>query len=154
MTEAGAPSNKPTQPKLPPWLPKRLSMAEIAVALLVINLFALGGLFWKVEIDKPPVTATVSLTQLSRIYGQQFASDPANTPEMIKLKTGIFMATTERMIGDTARHKGMVVFARECVLTGDSVDLTPQVAAAVDQALKAGLLGNTEAGHVPVLAGQ
>lgn len=154
MTEAGETTIRKPSPKWPQWIGKRLSVAEIAVVLLVINLFVLGGLLWKVEADKPPVTATVSLTQLSRIYGQQFASDPANTPEMIRLKTGIFMATTEKMIGETARRKGMVVFARECVLTGDSVDLTPQVATAVDQALKAGLLGTTEAGHVSVVAGQ
>ncbi len=154
MTKALDPSLKPLPPEGPQRFRKPLSMAEIAVVLLVVNLFVMGGLFWKIEIDKPPVTATISLTQLSRIYGQQFASDPSNTPEMIKLKTGIFMATTEKMIGETARRKGMVVFARECVLTGDSIDLTPQVAAAVDHALKAGLVGNMEAGHVSVLAGQ
>jgi hypothetical protein len=121
-------------------LPARLSLLEIAVVLLILNLFVIGGLLWRVESNKPPVIATVGVTQLSRIYSQQFASDPANSPEMISLKTRIFMATTEKLVGQMARQKGMVVFARECVLTGDHVDLTPEITSAVDQALKSGQL--------------
>jgi len=121
--------------------------AEIAVFLLIVNLFALGGLLWKIEQNKPPVIATVAVGQLSRMYGQQFAADPANTPEMIKLKTGLFMATTEKLIGQAAHQKGMVVFARECVLTGDTVDLTPEITASVDQALKTGGMQLGEGGH-------
>jgi hypothetical protein len=120
---------------------------EIAVFLLIVNLFAMGGLLWKIEPNKPPVIATVAVGQLSRMYGQQFAADPANTPEMIKLKTGLFMATTEKLIGQAAHEKGMVVFARECVLTGDAVDLTPEITASVDQALKAGGLAIGEGSH-------
>ena len=118
----------------------KASLVEVAVCLLVLNLFVMAGLFWKIEVNKPPVIATVSVTQLSRIYGQQFAADPTNTPEMIRLKTGIFMATTEKMLAQSAKQKGMGGFARECVLTGDSLDLTPQVTGAVDQALKSGAL--------------
>ncbi|WP_040308404.1 TrbI F-type domain-containing protein [Asticcacaulis biprosthecium] len=118
----------------------KVSLGEAGVCLLVVNLFVMAGLFWKIEVNKPPVIATVSVTQLSRIYGQQFAADPSNTPEMIQLKTRIFLATTEKLLAQSAKQKGMVVFARECVLTGDSLDLTPQVSGAVDQALKSGAL--------------
>ena len=118
----------------------KVSIGEAAVCLLVLNLFVMAGIFLEVEGNKPPVIATVSVSQLSRIYGQQFAADPTNTPEMIRLKTGIFMATTEKLLAQSAKQRGMVVFARECVLTGDSLDLTPQVSSAVDQALKSGAL--------------
>lgn len=134
------------RPRLP-WQALRAYKTEIAVFLLIVNLFAIGGLLWKIEQNKPPVIATVAVGQLSRMYGQQFAADPTNTPEMIKLKTGLFMATTEKLIGQAAHDKGMVVFARECVLTGDSVDLTPQIATSVDQALKAGGLQLGEGAH-------
>lgn len=136
----------PKRPQ-PSWQALRAYKTEIAVFLLIVNLFAIGGLLWKIEQNKPPVIATVAVGQLSRMYGQQFAADPANTPEMIKLKTGLFMATTEKLIGQAAHDKGMVVFARECVLTGDTVDLTPQIAASVDQALKTGGLQLGEGGH-------
>lgn len=130
-----------------PWQVVRAYKTEIAVFLLIVNLFAIGGLLWKVEQNKPPVIATVAVGQLSRMYGQQFAADPSNTPEMIKLKTELFMATTEKLIGQAAHEKGMVVFARECVLTGDTVDLTPQITASVDQALKTGGIQLGEGGH-------
>jgi len=118
----------------------KVSLGEAVVCLLVVNLFVMAGLFWKIEVNKPPVIATVSVTQLSRIYGQQFAADPSNTPEMIQLKFLNDPATTEKLLAQSAKQKGMVVFARECVLTGDSLDLTPQVSGAVDQALKSGAL--------------
>lgn len=129
------------------WQTLRACKTEVAVFLLIVNLFAIGGLLWKIEQNKPPVIATVAVGQLSRMYGQQFAADPTNTPEMIKLKTGLFMATTEKLIGQAAHEKGMVVFARECVLTGDTVDLTPQITASVDQALKTGGLQLGEGTH-------
>lgn len=142
MTDATDQSNASQSPAAAPKTKFRVkaSLVEVAACLLVLNLFVMAGLFWKVEANKPPVIATVSVSQLSRIYGQQFAADPANTPEMIRLKTGIFMATTEKLLAQSVKQKGMVVFARECVLTGDSVDLTPQVSSAVDQALKSGAL--------------
>lgn len=136
--QSAVPSNSVRAPKQKFRI--KASLVEVAVCLLVLNLFVMAGLLWKIEVNKPPVIATVSVSQLSRIYGQQFAADPTNTPEMIRLKTGIFMATTEKMLAQSAKQKGMVVFARECVLTGDSLDLTPQVAGAVDQALKSGAL--------------
>ena len=129
------------------WQTLRAYKTEVAVFLLIVNLFAIGGLLWKIKQNKPPVIATVAVGQLSRMYGQQFAADPTNTPEMIKLKTGLFMATTEKLISQAAHDKGMVVFARECVLTGDTVDLTPQITAAVDQALKTGGLQLGEGTH-------
>ena len=132
----------------------KASLVEVAVCLLVLNLFIMAGLFWKIEVNKPPVIATVSVSQLSRIYGQQFAADPTNTPEMIRLKTGIFMATTEKLIAQSAKQKGMVVFARECILTGDSLDLTPQVSSAVDQALKSGNLTMGGTGNATLNLGQ
>ncbi len=141
MTEAGV------QRRRWSWQALCVYKTEAAVFLLIVNLFAIGGLLWKIERNKPPVIATVAVGQLSRMYGQQFANDPTNTPEMIKLKTGLFMATTEKLIGQSANDKGMVVFARECVLTGDTVDLTPQISAAVDQALKTGGLQVGEGGH-------
>lgn len=142
MTDKPDPASEPAAPStgLKRRFPIKVSAGEAAVCLLVLNLFVMAGLFWKIEVNKPPVIATVSVSQLSRIYGQQFAADPTNTPEMIRLKTGIFMATTEKLLAQSAKQKGMVVFARECVLTGDSLDLTPQVSSAVDQALKSGTL--------------
>lgn len=142
MTDILDSSSPPTIPSAPAKrsFPLKVSIGEAAACLLVLNLFVMAGLFWKIEANKPPVIATVSVSQLSRIYGQQFAADPTNTPEMIRLKTSIFMATTEKLLAQSAKQKGMVVFARECVLTGDSLDLTPQVSSAVDQALKSGAL--------------
>ena len=127
-----------------------LSKTELVICLLVLNLFVMAGLAWKVETTRPPVIATVAVSQLSRMYGQQFAADPGNTPEMVKLKTDLFMATTEKLLAQAAQKKGMVVFARECVLTGDTVDLTPQVVSSVDEALKSGSLNSQGGGHAVI----
>lgn len=133
--------------KVDRYWPRKIRLAETAVFLLVLNLFVMGGLMWKVETNKPPVIATVAVTQLSRMYSQQFASDPTNSPEMISLKTQIFMATTEKLIGQVAHRKGMIVLARECVLTGDNVDLTSEIAASVDKALKESVVAPVEVSH-------
>lgn len=128
-------------------LPKKVTLAEAAVFLLILNLFVMGALFWKVERSKPPVIATVAVTQLSRMYSQKFAADPANSPDLISLKTKIFMAATEKFIGQVAQNKNMLVLARECVLTGDNLDLTPQITASVDQALRANTTAPMEVGN-------
>lgn len=125
----------------------KLTITEVAVFLLVINLFGMVALYIKMERDKPPVVATVAVTALARNYEQQFANDPNSTPELVKAKTNIFMASAEEAVKAYAHDQHMVILARECVLAGESKDLTSDMQSVVDAALKknaaqAGGLGN------------
>ena len=114
----------------------KFSATEIGLFLLVLNLAVMAVLFIKVYQNKPPVIATVAVSQLARTYESQFVSDPTATPELIKLKTNIFMAQTEQAVQAMAVKQHMVVFARECVLSGETQDLTPQLQTVIDNALK------------------
>ncbi len=125
-----------------PEAPKRkrlgfsITMTEVAVFLLVINLFAVGALYIKQEKEKAPVLATVSVTSLARGYEARFANDPTLTPDVVKLQTNILMASAEKAVQDMSAKQHMIIFARECVLAGETRDLTPDLQAVVDNALK------------------
>lgn len=113
-----------------------LTMTEVAVFMLVLNLFAVGALYLKTEKEKAPVMATVSVTSLARGYEERFANDPTATPEVVKLQTNIFMASAEQAVKEMSAKQHMLILARECVLAGEAKDLTPDLTPIIDSALK------------------
>jgi hypothetical protein len=114
----------------------RVTAVEIAIFLLVINLCAVAALYVKTERDKAPIVATVGVTALARNYEAQFANDPNATPELVKLKTSIFMGSAEQAVKTMSQKQHMVILARECVLAGEAKDLTPDLQQIIDTALK------------------
>lgn len=114
----------------------RVTAVEVAIFLLVINLCAVAALYIKTERDKAPIVATVGVTALARNYEAQFANDPNATPELVKLKTNIFMGSAEQAVKAISQKQHMIILARECVLAGEAKDLTPDLQQIVDTALK------------------
>jgi hypothetical protein len=114
----------------------RVTAVEIAIFLLVLNIFAVAALYIKTERDKAPIVATVGVTALARNYEAQFANDPNATPELVKLKTNIFMGSAEQAVKAMSQKQHMIILARECVLAGEAKDLTPDLQQVVDTALK------------------
>ncbi len=129
----GAPNATPSKGRR---LGFHLTMTEIAVFMLVLNLFAVGALYLKTEKEKAPVMATVSVTSLARGYEERFANDPTATPEVVKLQTNIFMASAEQAVKEMSAKQHMLILARECVLAGETRDLTPELTPIIDSALK------------------
>ncbi len=115
----------------------RLTFKEAVVALLIGNFVVTGGLWIKVATQKPPVIATVGVTALTRLYASRIANDSNTTPEQVSLKTQLFQDLVRKEIQRLAVKKGVVILAREAVLTGDSEDLTPVLEDAVSDAMKA-----------------
>ena len=115
----------------------RLSFRETVVAMLIGNVVVTGGLWIKVATERPPVIATVGVTALTRLYASRIANDPNATPEQVQLKTQLFQDLVRKEIQRLALKKGVVILAREAVLTGDSEDLTPVLEDSVNDAMKA-----------------
>ena len=77
------------------------------------------------------------MTALTRLYASRIANDPNATPEQVTLKTQLFQDLVRKEIQRLAVKKGVVILAREAVLTGDSEDLTPVLEDSVNDAMKA-----------------
>ncbi|MDC7684413.1 TrbI F-type domain-containing protein [Asticcacaulis sp. BYS171W] len=135
--EAETPSTVPTlAPKRKVALP-RLSGQHVLIGLLAINMVVTGALWFRVMTDTRPVIATIGLTSLARNYAQSLASDPTISPEALQIRTQLFMAEGQKEINRLTADGGMVLLARECVLKGEDVDLTPQFAASLNTQLAA-----------------
>ena len=138
MTRGTSPATTPTTPKRRLGFVRhlRLSFKETVVALMIGNLVVTGGLWIRVATEKPPVIATVGVTALTRLYASRIANDPNATPEQVTLKTQLFQDLVRKEIQRLAVKKGVVILAREAVLTGDSEDLTPVLEDSVNDAMK------------------
>ena len=135
--EAETPSPAPTpSPKRKVALP-HLSGQHVLIGLLAINMVVTGALWFRVMTDTRPVIATIGLTSLARNYAQSLASDPTISPEALQIRTQLFMAEGQKEIDRLTADGGMVLLARECVLKGEDVDLTPQFAASLNTQLAA-----------------
>lgn len=110
---------------------------HVLVGLLAINMVVTGALWFRVMTDTRPVIATIGLTSLARNYAQSLASDPTISPEALQIRTQLFMAEGQKEIDRLTADGGMVLLARECVLKGEDVDLTPQFAASLNTQLAA-----------------
>lgn len=124
----------------------KLSFREGMVGLLMINLAVTGSLLYKVETNKQPVIATVGVTSLTRLYASKVANDPTASPEMIKAKTEIFQDVVRKKVQELATQKGVMILARECVLTGEAEDLTPDLETTVNTMLKSAPAGQAATG--------
>lgn len=138
MTQGTSPAAAPTSAKQKLGFVRhlRLSFKEAVVALMIGNLVVTGGLWIRVATEKPPVIATVGVTALTRLYASRIANDPNATPEQVTLKTQLFQDLVRKEIQRLAVKKGVVILAREAVLTGDSEDLTPVLEDSVNDAMK------------------
>lgn len=114
-----------------------LTFRHIIVGLLTLNLVVTGALWLRVMLNPRPVIATVGLTSLARSYAQSLANDPNISPDALEVRTKLFMAEGQKEIDRLTQDGGMVLLARECVLKGEDIDLTPQFAASLNQQLAA-----------------
>ncbi|MFP1132890.1 TrbI F-type domain-containing protein [Asticcacaulis sp. W401b] len=110
---------------------------HVLTGLLAINMLVTGALWFRVMTDKRPVIATIGLTSLARNYAQSLASDPNVSPEALQIRTQLFMAEGQKEIDRLTADGGIVLLARECVLKGEDVDLTPQFATSLNAQLAA-----------------
>lgn len=115
----------------------RLRGQHVLVGLLAINMAVTGALWFRLMTDKRPVIATVGLTSLARNYAQSLASDPTISPEALQIRTQLFMAEGQKEIDRLTADGGIILLARECVLKGEDVDLTPQFASSLNTQLAA-----------------
>lgn len=113
---------------------------EGVIGLLALNAVVTGVLLWKVETTRPPVIATVGVSALTRMFVQRVGSDPSLTPEALKLKTTMFQDVIRQKVSDLATKRGLIIMARECILSGENEDLTP----VIEQALTDNLKSTTE----------
>ncbi len=105
----------------------KMSGKEVVILLLILNLFGMVGLFIKIEMNKPAPYETVSVAQMGTVYEDALSKDPTNSPDMIKAKTQIYMAVTQKALEAIAAKDKSIILVRECVLAGEYRDLTPDI---------------------------
>ena len=113
-----------------------LSGAQLAV--LGFGLLAISNVSAWLEIRKlkaGPDVSVVSVRQMTQDYVNQISSQPI-TPQEAMARTQVFTAAAQQEVEHVGAGHGLVL-ARECVLTGEKNDLTPEVQKSVTAKLAA-----------------
>ena len=142
-TEPEHETAQPTPPPLPParqptmrekletWMPTKGQAAVAAIALLAVSNVAA----WvKIVREDQPMIVTVGVREMSQGYVSRLALSDI-TPEEARVKTEMFLAVTQDTVRRAAASKNVLLLARECVLAGETADITKEVGDAVQLAL-------------------
>lgn len=160
MTEANKPEATPTPKQgrfanLKNYLPSKGQAAVGIIALLALSNL---GLWVKLEREQQPVIVTVGVRELSQGYVAKIALSEA-TPEEAAVKTEMFLAATQDTVRRAAERGNVLLLARECVLAGETADITKEVGEAVElamaeagAAIKPALARSTAPVNIPLAA--
>ena len=126
------PARQPTmRQKLAQRMPTKGQAAVAAIALLAVSNVAA----WvKIVREDQPMIVTVGVREMSQGYVSQLALSDI-TPEEARVKTEMFLAVTQDTVKRAAASKNVLLLARECVLAGETADITKEVGDAVQLAL-------------------
>lgn len=153
MTEPTAPHSAPPSQPTPPkgagskrfdrlreWLPNKTQAATVAIGLLAISNVACLVMLNR---NAPPEVMTVGVREMTQSYMSSIAL--ANiTPEEAGVRMDLFMSVTQDTLQRAGRNKNVLLLARECVLAGQTADVTAAVGEAVKVAMeRAGTAGPT-----------
>jgi hypothetical protein len=88
----------------------------------------------KIVREDQPMIVTVGVREMSQGYVSRLALSDI-TPEEARVKTEMFLAVTQDTVRRAAASKNVLLLARECVLAGETADITKEVGDAVQLAL-------------------
>ncbi|GAA0206570.1 hypothetical protein QOZ96_003349 [Brevundimonas nasdae] len=115
------------------WAPTKGQTAAAAIALLTIsNVFAWVKI---TELQTSPEIMTVGIRQLTTNYMAQLAMADIS-PEEVAVRTELYLSVTQDTLRKAAENRHVLLIAREAVLAGEAPDVTEQVEAAVQAAMK------------------
>jgi len=124
--------------RLKPYLAQVLCLA---LGLLVLSNL---GLWLRVHaLERGPSVAVLGVRELTQGYLHRVATSEV-TPEEAALRAKAFLAVAQDEIGRMEAAKGGLVLARECVLGGETRDLTAELERTVERKLAAATGGLSE----------
>jgi hypothetical protein len=113
------------------WLPNKTQAATVAIGLLTISNVACLVMLNR---NAPPEVMTVGVREMTQGYMSSIAL--ANiTPEEAGVRMDLFMSVTQDTLQRAGRDKNVLLLARECVLAGQTADVTAEVGEAVKAAM-------------------
>lgn len=162
MTEQPTPqSPSPSQPTPPAkqkgdrlarireWLPSKTQAATVAIGALAISNVACLVLLNR---NSPPEVMTVGVREMTQSYMSSIAL--ANiTPEEAGVRMDLFMSVTQDTLQRAGRNKNVLLLARECVLAGQTADVTAEVGEAVKAAMERAGAARPTANAAPASTG-
>lgn len=126
-------------------MPSKGQLAVGAIALLAISNVAT----WvKLTREQQPMIVTVGVREMSQGYVAQLALSNI-TPEEAAVKTELFLAATQDTVRRAAANKNVLLLARECVLAGETADITKEVGEAVKLAMASAASGQPGGANPP-----
>lgn len=113
------------------WLPTKTQAATVAIGLLTISNVACLVMLNR---NAPPEVMTVGVREMTQSYMSSIALADI-TPEEAGVRMDLFMSVTQDTLQRAGRNKNVLLLARECVLAGQTADVTAQVGEAVKAAM-------------------
>ena len=118
--------------------------AQALVLVLGVSLLSNVGLWLHVrDLEKGPTVAVVGVREMTQSYLRRVATSDV-TPDEAAIRAKAFLAVAQDQMSRMVTTKGRLVLARECVLSGEAQDLTPELASSVEKKLAAATGGLSE----------
>ena len=115
------------------WAPRKGQMVGVTIALLALS----NGwcLIQLSRLEANPEVMTVGVRQLTQQYMAQMALSDLS-PEEVAVRTELYLSVMQDTLRRAADGENVVIIAREAVLAGAVTDVTGEVNAAVQDAMR------------------
>ncbi len=132
-------------PRSPGWVASLRPYVPQALALMLGVLALSNLLLWLQvqDLEKGPAVAVIGVREMTQGYLRKVATSEV-TPEEAGIRAKAFLAVAEDEMSRMAPARGHLVLARECVLSGEAQDLTPELERVVEKTLSAATGGLSE----------